>query len=359
MTDSPLDLATLGWGAFFAEPFEPFAARGLIPARVAVEHNYLYRLYSAHGEMLAETSGKLRHQAAGPEALPAVGDWVAIRVRAREGRATIHGVLPRRTCFSRKAAGDPTRQQMVAANIDAVFLVSGLDDEFNLRRIERYLTAAADSGATPVLVLNKADLCDDTEAAERAVEPIASKVPIHVTSSLNGDGLPRLARYLKPGRTLAFLGSSGVGKSTIINRLLGANRQRTHAVRERDSRGRHTTAHRELIVAPGGGLIIDTPGMRELQLWDGGEALRDSFDDIDALAAECHFRDCRHEREPRCAVRQAAADGRLTEARLENYRKLQNEHDSLRRQQDQLADLTERRRGKSIHKLARDFRPRE
>ena len=359
MTESHPDLETLGWDTFFAEAFERFAERGLLPARVAIGHNYLYRLYAASGEILAETSGRLRHQAAGPEVLPAVGDWVAVRMRARERRATIHGVLPRRSRFSRKAAGDPTRQQLVAANIDTVFLISGLDDEFNLQRIERYRTAAGESGATPVIVLNKSDLCADVKAAQRAVEPIASGVPIRVTSSLTGEGLGTLAMYLRKGHTLALLGSSGVGKSTIINRLLGTNRQRTQAVRARDSRGRHTTAHRELIVAPGGGLIIDTPGLRELQLWDEGWSLRDSFDDIEALASQCHFRDCRHESEPRCAVRQAVADEKLSEARIENYHKLQREQTSFRQRQDQLVDLAERRKWKSIHKAARDFRPRE
>ena len=345
-----MDLETLGWGEWFAEPFRLHAAQGLRPARVAIPHNYLYQLYTAHGELMAEAAGRLRHRAAGADAMPVVGDWVAIRPSETERKATIEAVLPRLSCFSRKASGEPTRRQLVAANIDMVFLVCGLDDDFNLRRIERYLAAIHESGATAVIVLNKADVCPDIDAARSAAGALAPGTPIHVTSCLAEGGTDPLAAHLRPGKTVALLGSSGVGKSTIINRLLGTDRQRTRAVRSRDRRGRHTTTQRELILMPDGGLLIDTPGMRELQLWDSADALKDAFEDIDAMATGCRFRNCAHEREPGCAVGAAVDDGRLAASRLDNYRRLRDEGDLLRRRRDELARLEERRRDSTGHR---------
>ena len=346
MTPLDTELHQLGWDAFFATAFDMLPERDLVPARVGVEYNHLYRVRSAHGELLAKTAGKLRHKAIGPEQLPAVGDWVGVRVSADEREATIRAVLPRRSCFSRKVAGNHTRKQVVAANIDAVLLVSGLDDDFNPRRIERYLVAAAESGAQPVLVLNKADLRDDVAACVDRVRSLAPETPLHVMSCATGEGLDAIAQYLEMGRTVALLGSSGVGKSTIINRLLGHERQRTHEVRSRDSRGRHTTIHRELILVPGGGVIIDTPGMRELQIWDSNRALEEAFKDIKTLAADCRFRNCRHRSEPRCAVQQAVDAGRLTAGRLEHYHRLQDERAYLDRRRDELAQIEEERRTK-------------
>jgi len=355
----PTSLASLGWGPPFAGSFAPFAAEGLSPARVAVVHQQLYRLYSEHGELLAEVSGRVRHEAAGRQDFPVVGDWVAIRPRPSEARATIHRILPRRSRFSRKVAGTETDEQVVAANVDTVFLLAGLDGDYNPRRIERYLVTAWESGANPVILLNKADLCQDLPARVAEIEAVAPGVPVHAVSSLKRQGLDAVRRQLAPGRTVALLGSSGVGKSTLINALLGEERLRTREVRLSDSRGRHATTWRELILLPEGGLVIDTPGMRELSLWDAGASLPSTFEDVEALAADCAFKDCQHQAEPRCAVTAAVADGRLVAERLESYRKLQGELRHLAVKQDQRAQLEEKRKWRVIHKAARDFKPRE
>ena len=347
----PVDLEQLGWDGAFAAALDAAGAPDLTPARVAIEHNHLYRIHTPGGELLAEVAGSLRHAASGPDGLPAVGDWVAIR---RDGRrASIRAILPRRSCFARKAAGDTTRRQVVAANVDTVLLVAGLDGDFSPRRVERYLVAAAESGAAPVVVLNKTDLqpaVEDAVAAIRAADP---RVPVHATSCARAEGLEQLEQYLAPGRTVALLGSSGAGKSSIINHLLGSNRQQTRRVHGRTSRGRHTTVHRELLLRPAGGVIIDTPGMRELQLWDSGQALEATFDDVDALAGDCRFRDCKHRTEPGCAVRAAVRDGRLAAARLDHFHRLEDERAALRARQEQLAQLAEARRTRPSSAAAR------
>ncbi len=348
-------LEALGWNEDLARHFAA-NTDGCRPARVAVAHNYLFQLLGASGALMAEVSGRLRHQTATQDAMPVVGDWVAARIHADEEKATIEAVLPRRTSFSRKAAGEATRRQLVAANIDIIFLVCGLDGDFNLRRIERYLVAIADSGAEAVVVLNKADMSPDPEGARAEVAAMASSTPIHIISCLADGGVETLATHLAPGRTIALLGSSGVGKSTIINRLLGTERQRTGGVRRRDRRGRHTTTQRELIVLPTGGLLIDTPGMRELQLWDAETATDDAFDDIEALATDCRFRDCRHDQEPHCAVRGAVEAGTLAAARLASYRTLTREGDELRRRREELARQDEQRRTKPAHRAMRAMR---
>lgn len=352
----PLDLETLGWDDGFAVPFRPYEGQGLRPARVAVAHNYLYQLYTAQGDVMAEVAGRVRHQAAGAEAMPVVGDWVAIRSGADGSKATIEAVLPRRSCFTRKAAGEPTRKQLVAANINTVFMVCGLDDDFNLRRIERYLVAIQTSGAAPVLVLNKADLCAEPETRRTATADLSPDTPIHVIGALRPGGADPLLAYLAPGQTGALIGSSGTGKSTIINRLLGTDRQRTRSVRARDRRGRHTTTQRELIMVPSGGMLIDTPGMRELQLWDGAASVDDAFEDVDAQAAECRFRDCAHDQEPGCAVRASVEKGRLSAARLNSYQRLQREGQVLQQRRDELARLEEHRHVKTAHRAMRALR---
>ena len=335
-------LAALGWDAEFAAAFDALNDAVLVPARVSIEHNHIYRVATAQGERMAQSAGRLKHEATGQDQLPAVGDWVAVALNETDNTATIRSILPRRSSFSRKAAGDPTMRQVVASNIDFVLVVAGLDRDFSPRRIARYLVAAAESGARPVVVLNKYDMCKNLDAAVGKVRDAAPSVPIHATCGKTGAGVDQLETYLTPGRTIALLGSSGAGKSTLINRLLGEERQRTQPVRHTDHRGRHTTIHRELITCPGGGIIIDTPGMRELQIWDSDRALEDAFTDIDELAGECHFRDCGHGNEPGCAVRTAVEEGRLDAARLRQYRGLADERAQLVQRREELARLQDR-----------------
>ena len=331
-----MTLADLGWDARFAAAYEPWQSKTDVhPGRVAIEFNQIFRVYVDNGELDAVTAGRLKHRATSRAELPAVGDWVAVRKRASEDRGVILAMLPRRSAFTRRAAGEPTGEQVVAANVDVVFIVMGLDGDYNLRRLERYLLMARESGASPAILLTKPDLCADLSTRIREVTSLAGDVVVHVVNPRAGEGVEPIRDHFAPGRTAALLGSSGVGKSTLINRLVGADVQRTQEVREADSRGRHTTTHRELVVLPGGGLIVDTPGMRELQLWDASEAVRETFDDIEAFAAGCHFSDCRHRDEPRCAVKAAVAEGKLAPDRLESYRKLQNELTELARQQEE------------------------
>jgi ribosome biogenesis GTPase len=333
-----LHLESLGWDESYADAFRPFEPDGLAPARVAVEHRSEYVLYSQHGELRAGLAGRLRHD----DEHPAVGDWVAVAARAEDGRATIHALLPRRTAFVRKAARAETKPQVVAANADVVFVVCGLDLDYNVRRIERYLTLAWESGAQPVVLLTKADLCEDVESRTCEVESVAFGVPVHAVSAPQGDGVETVRGYVPHGRTAALLGSSGVGKSTLVNALLGEELLATREVRE-DGRGRHTTTQRQLVPLPDGGLVLDTPGMRELQLWDADSGLGSAFQDLESLAARCRFTDCAHGREPACAVRAALANGTLDLERFESWRKLQREAERLARKQDGRARSEERK----------------
>jgi ribosome biogenesis GTPase len=351
-------LESLGWSPWFAEAFAAYAAEGLVPGRVTREHRGLFRVQAEAGEYVAELAGRLRHEARGRADLPAVGDWVALLPAALGLRATIMAVLPRKSRFARKAAGDEHDQQVAAANVDTVFLVSGLDHDFNLRRIERYLVMARESGARPVVVLNKADLSADAERARREVEQVAGDAPVHVVSVREDIGLAALEPYLRPRETVALLGSSGVGKSTLLNRLSGTERQPTREVRAHDSRGRHTTSHRQIFVLPGGALMVDTPGMRELQLWDAAAGLDATFDDVEALAASCRFGNCGHGSEPGCAVRAALAEGGLDQARFASYLKLRGEGSRLAREQDKRARADANRKVRSIHRSARKHHPR-
>ena len=337
----------LGWDAFFADAFEPYRADGLVPARVAVRHHGPCVLFTELGDLGGVPAGRLRD-----EELPAVGDWVAARPLDGERKAVIEAVLPRRSAFVRKEAGARTIGQVVAANVDVVFLVTSFGHDLNARRVERYLTSAWESGARPVVVITKADLAADPAAEMLAVEAVAFGVPVHAVSSVTGEGLDALGAYLETGRTVALLGSSGVGKSTLVNRLSGRDVLATGELRS-DGRGRHTTSHRELVPLPGGALLLDTPGMRELQLWGGEESLEGAFSDVVELAARCRFADCTHEREPGCAVLAAAASGELDAARLASYRKLQRELRALEVRQDQRLQAQERKKRRAFARSMR------
>jgi ribosome biogenesis GTPase len=346
-------LARLGWSDRLDEALAAHAADGVVPGRVALEHTHIYRVMTDAGETLARVSGRLRHEASTRADFPAVGDWVVLESPARGGDARIVAVLPRQSRFSRRAAGDSTEEQVVAANIDIVFLVAGLDGDFNPRRIERYLLVATESGAAPVIVLNKADAVNDAGVMVDAVRAVAGSAPVHAISCRVPGAVEVLRQYLGPGRTGALLGSSGVGKSTIVNRLIGHDLLRTQDVRASDSRGRHTSTARQLVLLPESGVLIDTPGMRELQLWDSGETMGGAFGDIEALADKCRFRDCRHLQEPGCAVRAAVGTGEVASGRLVSYHKLQDEQAHQARQMDQRAQIDEKRRSKTATKALR------
>jgi ribosome biogenesis GTPase len=312
----------------------------------------LYRIATDAGEFSAEPSGALWHRTPTRAGMPVVGDWVEARI-VGDGQAIVEAVLPRRTLFSRRAAGRREDEQPIAANIDVVFLVCGLDGDFNLRRLERYLALAQESSARPVVVLNKADLCDDLAARITSAEAVSAGAAVVAASTRSEGGLDALRAHIAPGATIALLGSSGVGKSSIVNALVGVEHLRTAEVREDDSRGRHTTTHRELISLPGGAALIDTPGMRELQLWASEESVDAVFDEIAEAAAGCRYRDCTHSGEPGCAVEEALRSGALTEDRLRSYRKLQAEARHHELMADPIALQERNRKWKVIHKAMR------
>jgi len=320
-----MQLIDLGFNPFFDAHFEPHRNQGLSAVRIIREDRDKYIALGESGELNCTVSGKFRFETGCKGKFPAVGDWVAVSARPEEGKATIQAVLPRKSFFSRKVAGQKTDEQVVAANMDIVFIVCGLDLNYNLRRIERYLSLAWESGADTVVLLNKTDLCPETEDRKKEVESIALGVEAHAISATLKVGLESVQNRIGHGKTAVFLGSSGAGKSTIINALLGVERLRVNEVIAAGSRGRHTTTFRELMLLPNGGMVIDTPGMRELQVWGDEEGLERAFGDVEALASKCRFRDCTHQSEPGCAVQAAVSDGSLDQGRLNSYFKLKKE----------------------------------
>jgi ribosome biogenesis GTPase / thiamine phosphate phosphatase len=342
-------LAAFGWSPIQAALFDAHASGDRTPGRVVAEDRGSYIVRTADGERRASVTGRFRFDAGSdPAAYPAVGDWVVIETR--DDGASVHAVLPRRTSVLRHAPGTRTVAQVIAANVDVVFVVASLNADLNLRRLERYLAFAWESGAEPVVVLSKADLAEDLDGALVAVEAIAAGVVILTVSAIDGQGLDDLRGRIRPGATVAFVGSSGVGKSTLVNALAGAELAAVREIREDDARGRHTTTRRQLHRMPGGGLVVDTPGMRELGLWDADAGIERSFADIDALAAACRFSDCHHDGEPGCAVGAAIADGDLKRDRFDGWQKLEREARHLERRVDALARNAERQKWKTIHK---------
>ena len=343
-----MDLTRIGWTASLGDAYR-LLFPSLAPGRVCEEHRAAYRLMSGDGEQLAELSGRLRHEAAGRLDLPATGDWVAF-TRHAGSRAVIEGILPRKTCIVRAAAGSAHALQIVGANVDTMIVVTALDADFNIRRLERYVALARASGVVPVIVLNKSDGCDDVASFVKIARTAAPDVPIHPMSASHGEGVEALDVYLRAGHTLVVVGSSGVGKSTLINSLAGNDSLATGDIRA-DGRGRHTTTSRSLIPLAGGAVLMDTPGMRELRLQSDEDALAAAFSDIEALARSCRFRDCTHHDEPGCQVRET-----IDESRLQSFRKLQRETAFAERKGDRAKEALEKARWKKIHREARQRR---
>lgn len=312
-----MHLTDLGWNPYFEQHYYDHAG---VPARVSEENRGCYRVLCEQGEFLAYVPGRIRFQAIDRSDFPAVGDWIVIESWPSGERATITAILPRRTILSRKAAGRVAEEQILAANLDTVFIVTSFNQDFNLRRIERYLATVSQSGARPVLILNKVDVCDDPDQFLKSTGSLS--IPVLALSAHTGEGMQQIRQHLKPGHTAAMIGSSGVGKSTILNWLTGEDVQRIQPIRLSDDRGKHTTTSRQLFVIRDGGILIDTPGIRELQLWDCDSGLEQAFEELHEYATQCRFRDCHHDGEPGCAVARAVEDGALDSDRLENYKKL-------------------------------------
>ncbi|MDD5629144.1 MAG: ribosome small subunit-dependent GTPase A [Elusimicrobia bacterium] len=348
-------LAAYGWTSYCAQQTPTQDPDGSIPARIVSEQRGLYQALTAQGELTVELSGRLRHEALSPQELPAVGDWVALRLAPDNQFGLILQVMPRKSRISRGAPGRTAQEQILAANVDTAFVVTTADKDFNPRRLERYLAVIWDGAARPVILINKIDLCADSAGLLAQAGLAFPGVDIHPISALQGQGLGPLSAYLKPERTCVMLGSSGVGKSTLLNRIIGKDVARLGAVRQADQRGRHTTTSRQMFILPSGGLLIDTPGLRELRLGKADDGLRRAFADIGSLSQRCRFRDCRHIDEPGCAVLAALQNGTLARSHYDNYLKLQKEQDYQRRREDPALEAQNKKRWKSIHKTMRSF----
>jgi len=343
-----MSLTKLGWNAGRDEQFAPHLAKGLVPARVAVEDKHFYRVWTVDEELTAQVTGKFIHESRRDHSvLPKVGDWVAIKLVPNEEKAMIQAILPRRTQIVRKTSGRDTAAQILATNIETVFLVTAADSTFNAARLERMLVMAHESGARPVVILNKIDLCEDLDAKLAEATRVAGDVLVLAACALTGRGVKKLAALIKPGDTVVFIGTSGVGKSSLINRLYGEDLQATVEVRTQDAKGRHTTSWREMIFLPQGGVVIDTPGMREFHLWDASQGAKDAFPEIEALAPGCHFRNCTHTKEKNCAVLAALADKKLPRERYDRFVKLQREISYLR-EAAKRADWQDRRKSDRV-----------
>lgn len=326
-----MELTKLGWNSGLDQQFAPFRAKGLVPARVAVEDKHFFRIWTADAELLAQVSGKCFHEARQSNSkLPKVGDWVAVKLVPTEEKAVIQAVLPRRTQLSRKMTGRGATEHILATNIDVAFLVTSADAGFDPGCLEQMLAVAYESGALPVVILNKIDLCDNLAAKLEAAGRVAGSATVLAACALTGRGVNKISDLIKPGETAVFIGTSGVGKSSLINRLYGEEIQATVEVRTHDAKGRHTTSWREMIFLPKGGVVIDTPGMREFHLWLANEGSKQAYPEIEALSQHCRFHDCTHVKEKQCAVLEAVSSGVLPRERYESFLKLQLEIRYLR-----------------------------
>ena len=353
--DKLSSINSLGWNDFFEEHFRQCKLQGFEVGRVAIENKTNYLINTNYGEAIGEVSGKLLFISESQSDLPKVGDWVVISLFDDNTKAVIHEVLPRQTKISRKSADRKTEEQVIAANINKVFIVQSLDDNFNINRLARYIVTVNQSGAEPVVVLNKSDLCGNIPDKISEVKKFDEDIHVIAVSAIDNFGIEKLKELIHKEETIAFVGSSGVGKSTLINVLLGTGKLRTNSIREFGSKGKHTTTRRELVVLPDGGILIDTPGMRELSLWNANDGLNQTFSEFDELAAQCRFSDCTHTHETKCAVLQALKDGIITQQQYDNYLKLRKELKYLERRHDKLAQIEEKRKWKEIMKEMKNF----
>lgn len=351
-----MELKDLGLNAFFIKHFECYRDKNFSLGRICSEHKNSYKIYSEMGELIATISGKFRNNCLKKEDLPTVGDWVVFELIENTNKAIINAVLPRKSKFSRKIAGKETQEQIIVSNVDIAFIVCALNYDFNLRRIERYLSLIWQSGATPAIVLTKTDLCNDIESKLFEISNIAFGVDIHLINNITNEGVEPLKAYFKGNKTVVLLGSSGAGKSSLINNLLQENKMKVNILRNNLEKGRHTTTYKQMLMLPDSGLIIDTPGLRELQLWNAEDGISQCFQDIEKITQKCHFSNCTHNDEPKCAVRQAIQDGLLDANRFANYLKVKKEQEYLENRQNQSAAKMERTKWKAIHKQIKQLK---